>query len=232
MAEKKSPAVWLLAAGVIGVVGVGAFMLLGQTADETELRKQLSSYGVLTTMAGDGRRIGAVNFSTIKDKSQFDAAFEQALALTAVSSLNLDRMPVTPEHLERLDRLGALASLSLKSCGLDDAGLAGIADLGGLETLHLSDSDVTDQGLASLTSLSQLASVDLSESSVSRDLSPLASLPNLKWVVMARCSLEAGALQSLQASESLTRVTLTDASYDQADLEALQAAMPGLSIDE
>ena len=187
---------------------------------------------MLTTVASNGEQVAGVNFSTIKDKSDFREAFDIALGLEAVTTLNLNGMPVSNRDLSPIGQLTELQSLSLADCDVGGEGLGALSRLGNLETLYLNRTKVNDADLADLRYFPKLTAIDLSGSAVSSDLSPLVKLPKLKLVVLSNVSLEEGALAGLASTPALTRLNLSGASYAATDLENLKSAVPALVIDE
>lgn len=221
----------LLVTVAVLLVGVVAWIARGN-ADDSAQRDQLTEFGVLTTMQTDGKSIGSVNFSTIKDKANFAKALEVVLQLRNLTSLNMNGMPISNTDLEKVGQLTSLASLSLCDTKIGGAGLSPLGRLHNLETLFLSKTQVTDSDLKGLTQLDQLSSVDLSGSQLRDDLSSLAELPNLKWVLLNDLSLGEHALAGLRQAPSLTRVTLGDAEYSAIDLQDLMSAAPELTVDK
>lgn len=222
----------LLTIAIVLVAGGAIFYLATPfQRDETELRSQLSKFGVLATLGGNGRQIASVNFSTIKDKSNFENAFDVVAKLGALTSLILDKMPVDASDLHRLNGIRSLASISLSGCDIASEEVKQVANLRGLQSLNLSGTGVGDDDLPMLGRLTELSAIDLSDTQVENRLSPLAGLPNLKLLVLSGVSLADGALAELSSSSSLTRVSLGRSQYSERDLAALQEAKPSLVID-
>lgn len=217
----------------VAVVVVGAVAWIsGGNADESLQRAKLTELGVLTTMQTGGQSIGSVNFATIKDKAKFAEALDVVLQLRTLTSLNLNGMPIANTDLEKVGQLKSLASLSICDTHIGGAGLAPLGKLHYLETLFLSKTQVTDSDLKDLGQSGNLSSIDLSGSQLREDLSPLAELPNLKWVLLNNLTLGENALSGLRQAPSLTRVTLGEASYSADDLQSLMAAIPTLTVDK
>ncbi|TWT35948.1 Leucine Rich repeats (2 copies) [Posidoniimonas corsicana] len=201
-------------------------------ADETGTRAELSKYGVLATLDGSGSRVASVNFSTIKDEVNFEQAFEIVRGLRAVSSLNLDGMPIDDSHLAEIGKMTSLASLSLGGCGVGAEGLGDLRRLRDLAVLNLSGAQLSDDTLVEIGQLSKLTAIDLSECGPLTDLSPLAGLPKLNLLVLARAKLGDDALAGLQAAPAMTRLSLGGAEYSADDLKALRDSKPELVVDE
>lgn len=229
-AKKNIFTLLLITATVLVAVSIKPLVLL--VTDESATRVKLNDLGVLATTDGKTGKVLAVNFSVIKDKSNFQEAVGLVLGLKAITSLNLDGMPVSEEHVQKIGKLSSLASISLSSCAISSDGLKALTALKNLETLNLSKTQVNDADLKRFVALKKLTSVDLSSSKVSRELSPLASLPKLKLLLLSHNVLEDTALTSLSNAPALSRLLLIGAEYLAEDMQALQTAIPTLVINE
>lgn len=224
------PILVLLAITVI--LGAAGWLVTFKSGDENQARTLLSDAGALVAMNPDGRHIGTVSLATIQDSAKLPNALELTTKLQDVKSLDLNGTAVDNAALKQVGGTSSLVSLSLKSTQIDDAGLAHLAGLTKLESLHLNDTAVSDSGLASLGALRSLKVLDLSATEVTNDLSPLAQLKNLEWLVLGRLTLGDNSLAPLAELPKLKRVTLRGSTYPESAVEQLQASHPGLKVDE
>lgn len=232
--QRNSLKLPMITAGIFiaaALVLAAVWWLSQGAADERPLRSRLAEMGVIATLDSSGRSISTVNLASIRDPDRFDEAFEIVLDLGNISTLGLNGMPVTNADLERIAELSSLVTLSLSDCNVGGTGYEPLSNLVNLEYLHLPGTQTTDEDLESLSKIHSLASIDLSRTNVHSDLSPLAELPRLKWLLLIGNTLNDGALSGLIAAPALTRVTLTNAECADNDMKALQSAKPQIKLD-
>lgn len=224
---------FLLVVSGIALASFVAWWWIGTNrADEAAAKQQLVDLGALVAMDADGRHVGTVNLSTIADLSKVRAAFEVAAGLHQVKAIDFNRTEIDNSDLRTIGSMTTLTSLSLKSTNVDDEGLTSLSRLQRLESLHLNDTPITDTGLQRLAPLKSLKVIDLSGPGEISDLSPIATLPELEWLLLRESKLSDAALNTLSTAPALKRLTLTDAEYSESALKDLQKRRPELSIDE
>lgn len=222
----------LLLISIAVLAGGAVWWFTSGGGDEFQQKAQLADLGALVVMDSDGSHVSSVTLSTINDLQKVREALDLAAKLNRLKSLDANRTAIGNAELEVIGTIPSLVSLSLKRTDTDDQGMANLSDLQHLESLHLNDTAITDSGLTHLRELAQLKILDLSGTQVSKNLSAVAAMPQLEWLVLGRLSLEDEVFVELSKAPSLKRVTLRDANYSESALEKLRQQRPGISVDE
>ncbi|MGD9857288.1 MAG: leucine-rich repeat domain-containing protein [Planctomycetaceae bacterium] len=143
--------------------------------------------------------------------------------------LDLHDSQVTSDGLHQLTRWKSLRTLDLGNTPVTD--VTPLAALPHLESLQLNFSQVRRERLAGLTQLKSLLALGAGFIQVTdQDVIEIAKCPQLVEVNISASDLGEHGLQPLTSLEQLNMLVLVRAKYAAADLEAFQAARPGVTI--
>ena len=197
----------------------------------------ISALGVLTNLA-----------SLTLDNHQALRNLQPLASLTRLSTLSLIRCPqvrnLTPlqkltsltqlhhdgknvRNLRPLEGLTNLTSLKLSS----EALIKNLQPLAGLTSLTALTLGLGDRfgNLTPLAGLTELTALTLYSVSALRDLTPLQGLTSLQSLVIYDARVQS--LQALHGLTALTRLSLGTTTTPIAEIQALQAALPGCRVD-
>lgn len=228
----------MLVIAALVVLVIGGLILVFVAGDqltgpgEAETAKQLESLGALVVKDPSQSHVNSVNVSTIQSEEALAEAVQLLPKLSYIASLDASRTKITDEQLGAVGQLTSLTSLSLSETPITDDGLERLRGLSELQSLNIAVTNVSDAGLPAIAEMRDLKVVNLSGAKVSRDLSPLATLPALEWLVLRDTKLEDDALPSLSGSSSLRRLTLEGAQVTEESLAKLREQSPGLAINK
>jgi internalin A len=152
--------------------------------------------------------------------------------MTRLKHLDLEAVPLTDADLANLEGLTGLETLNLTSTPVTDAGLAHLEGLVNLKQLHLATTGIRGEGLGHLGRMTQLERLWLTRSKVD-DLSPLASLPGLKWLFLDGTPIDDAQLDHLSRLPALEALHLSGTKITDAGLTrllALKATLKGLRL--
>ena len=162
-------------------------------------------------------------------KTDIDKAIEYVGQLPFVTHLELTGLPVTDEHMKTVCGTGRINSLVLTGTQVTDEGLKTAAGLS-LNTLYVDKSQITGAGMQTLGTMSGLEILDISGLDLS-DISPLASLSELEWLIMDNSDVSSEALEVVAKLPGILRLSINGSNYAEADLQKLKSAKPSLKID-
>lgn len=219
------------AVAIVVAAAAVAFQLGGPRVDEAAAKTRLGELGALASMDAQRAHVGSLTLSTVKDPAAVDEVLQIASTLGALTSLNVNGVPLSPEQAARIGTIGSLESLSVKGTGLDDAAVDRLAGLNAVQALHLNRNPVTNSTLPALARMASLRVLDLSNTEVT-DPHALAEAEELEWLTLRDLTLADGSLATLAGAPNLSRLTLQGATYEASDLEELRNRNPALSIDE
>lgn len=218
------------------VIGGGWFALsLQKNQAEAAATKKIQALGGLTTKDGTQKHIGTLNLSPttrmVKSKADFDAIMASVSDLHYLGVLNLSKSEVTSEQLAGISGLKKLTTLQLSGTATSDSDLDNFTGMANLEALFLKGTKVSSRGLSELASMKKLAMIDLSDTDL-EDLTPLANLATLKWLLIKRDTPFSDAdVDAIGSIPNLGRLTVNPGQLTKEQTAMLKKALPTLSVE-
>lgn len=151
-------------------------------------------------------------------------------SLVKLRGLRLGRTRLDAEAATALSSLPCLESLAVHDAAVVGGALAHLAELPGLRQLSLYRCELAGAQLGAL-GLSLLEELDLTRCRLGPDRSSLGQLGNLRLLRLSKSDLELGDLEQLRRLQDLEVLGLGFVDLPREALEALQAAMPGVTVE-
>jgi serine/threonine protein kinase len=152
-----------------------------------------------------------------------------------VQMITLEKLQNANELMDSIHDLEKLSVLAVKSCPLDDAGLAKLKNLPGLEWLIIKDARLTGAGLAVLHDLPNCRYVDIVDAPISdQGLSHLQQIPKLDRLVLQGTKITGPGLKYLVKAPNIQRLDLSKSPVNDAGLAQLPSLpkLTDLSLNE
>ena len=158
-----------------------------------------------------------------------DANLARLPALPGLLKLDLQDAQVTSDGLKHIAQWRNIRTLNLGNTKVTD--ITPLAELPHLESLLLNFSQVRGKHLAGLSQLKNLKELGAGYIQVTDpDVVEIAKCTGLEQLSIAAAQLGEHGLQPLTSLSRLDTLVLKDASFNAADLQALQAAFPNLDV--
>lgn len=161
------------------------------------------------------------------------AALLQLSSLPRMHDLRLSGVTVSAEELAAVSKFRSLKSLDLFAARFSESDLSEISSSSSLTSLSLSCTSVTDSGLSYIKNLSHLRELDLCNAKVSdvgiRDLSQLGDLKTLN---LCGTFVTDSCVSDLSRMKSLKYVNITNTEISKTAADKLEAAIPGIEIEQ
>lgn len=123
--------------------------------------------------------------------------------------------------------------MTLNKTEITDKGIGFISQMLNLETLYLIDTKITNASIPVIAQLKSLRILEISADGITGGLAPIATLPQLKWLLLREITIKDDSLAKLGASPSLSRLTLTGSTIEKsASFTKLKSSAPGITINE
>jgi hypothetical protein len=218
---------------VLIVAGIGWWLWSSRQAAARELAAsdELKKLGALVVMDAGRKHVFSVNLSTLQSPDSLDRAVALLPELPQVQSLHVEGAAFGDQHAAVVGRLAELRDLALSGTKITDAGLDELQGLSRLDALYLVDTAVTDAGIPPLARLDSLKILDISRTKIAGNFEQLRALASLKHLLVQNLTLDAAAMSVFGELPSLSRLTLTNATYPQEALAELRQKRPELAID-
>ncbi|MEC9095341.1 MAG: hypothetical protein VX776_01845, partial [Planctomycetota bacterium] len=150
---------------------------------------------VLKTL-GHCKALSALSLADTNITDRWLPALQQA---TALEHLVLYSTPLTGSNLQSLAPLDELSYLDLSNCPLSTNGVEQLQRLSALTSLELIGGNLSDQAIRSLVS-TKVTHLNLSNSSIDgTDLKVLATMPELKEIIIRNCSITRNDFEMFQS---------------------------------
>lgn len=194
------------------------------------LNKQLVDAGgsQAVRLQKDGDKVGAIYVL-----SNIDEVMPHISTLKNVSEIYFQDNGFEDKHVPYLNGISALNSLVISQTKITDAGVAKLAGMN-LEALFLDGTSVTSVCLEAIGQIPKLKSLDLGSTNVQDDLTPLAKLEDLEWLVLRDTDLSSLSDESIAALTSipkLARLTVTNTGITEDAKRRLKSAKPALNLE-
>lgn len=183
-------------------------------------------------IVAEGDKIGTIYIQT-----HVDEIMPHVATLKNVKEVSIGQGGFTDEHVQHLRKVSSINSLVLGDSTLTDAGAAELAKiLSGtkIENLCLDNAPITSAALTSISQIKSLMTLDLTGTNIADDLTALAGMPNLQWLLirdMDLSSLEEASLTTLAELPKLGRLTVTNTGITAEAIQQLKRAKPGLNLE-
>ena len=148
-----------------------------------------------------------LRFLSMDNAPVADAGIAHLRTLHNLFELHLDRTGLTDKGMTYIAEIPTLRNLSVKGTAISDRGVEALSGLT-LRSLFLSDTQITDQALKALSSAKDLQRLSLNSCRrVSGDgIKYLTQLPNLQYLDVEHCSLNAAGLAAFAQFKHLIAV--------------------------
>ena len=183
-------------------------------------------------LVSEGDKVG-----TIYILSHVDELMPHVATLKSVKEVSIEKGGFTDQHVRHLRKISSLNSLVLGDSELTDAGaeeLAGILARTEIENLCLDSAPITSAALSSISQVKSLMTLDLTATNVADDLTALAKMANLQWLLirdMDLSKLSEPSLTTLAELPELRRLTVTNTGLTTEAIQRLKRAKPGLNLE-
>ncbi len=170
-------------------------------------------------------------FAGSQRNSEFHEDVLRYLDSLDIESVQLRRVPITPEGLRHLRTLKRLKTLRLYDLEITDEALHRLRDVEGLKSLSLCALEITDDALAFLRDLRALEEIDLDSTVVTdKAMEHLAGLSNLRVVRLRFSMVSDEGVMRLAALPRLERLSIDYTAVTSAGLRRFQKAAPRVEI--
>lgn len=170
---------------------------------------------------------------TIYILSDVEEVMPHVASMKSVKEIYLQSADFTDKHVAMISGISELNSLVVSKTKITDDGVKSMEGMQ-LEALFLDGTGVTSACLPSVATLSGLTSLDLGGTNVQDDLTPLAKMASLQWLVlrdMDLSNISDASLEALCAMPDLRRLTVTNSNLTLESQTRLKSAKPGLNLE-
>lgn len=215
------------------IVATLCFCLLGCGAkDDSAVRTSLTAAGAMLTPGDAKKPVDAVTLSVITDAAKLD---EAVALLPKLSVLKIVRAPgsgVNDSHMETIGSIPTLIDVNLTETKVTDAGVKHLTGCTKLFNLSLYGTEVSDACLEDIGKLTGLHILNLGKTKVSGDLSQLANLKELEWLVVSDLpELPDSIADTLGTLPNFSHLQMTNTKISDAAIAKLRKARVGIKID-
>jgi hypothetical protein len=200
-------------------------------ARELAASDELKQLGALVVMDAGRKHVNSVNLSTLQSPDSLDRAVALLSDLPQVQSLHVEGTAFGDQHAAVLGRLDQLRDLALSSTKITDAALDELQGLSHLDALYLVDTAVTNAGMPAIARVDSLKILSISQTKVTGNFESLRELASLQHLLVQDLTLDAAAMNVFGELPSLSRLSLTNATYPQEALDQLRQKRPELVVD-
>lgn len=206
--------------------------------------KQLTFYGNCRMTDANAAAVGklasleelAANGTALSDEAFKSLARLKELRKLVFWHLGWQKVPITGTGFAELAECPKLETFGFAGSTIGDDGLQALAKVKQLKHLVFYHTRVTDAGLAPLKALTDLREVNAGPQFSMRlgdaGLATLAAIPSLETLTYSETILTYdGSLKHLKELKSLKSLKLEKTEIAPADLEKLQADLPGVKIE-
>lgn len=203
------------------------------SVDDKEVMAKLRELRAIFSKSSDKTRIHSISFVTLRDRENFETVLDVIGGCPEIKSLDMKSSLVTDDDLKKVSAIPSVVSLTLNKTGITDKGIGFISQMPNLETLYLADTKITNASIPAIAQAKSLRILEISTDGVNGGLAPIATLPQLNWLLLREVTIKDDSLTTLGASPSLSRLTLTGSTIeDSASLAKLKSSAPGITINE
>jgi hypothetical protein len=199
-------------------------------ANEAAAAAKLTELGAFV-QKGQAQQVATINLSPPEAKENLDAIVAELPALTRLTNLNALGAPLTDEHLRTVGQLDSLEALLLQETNVTDAGMPHLVGLDNLINLDLYGTGVSDKGLESVGQLHSLKNLNIGNTPVTGDLSELARLQSLEWLLIPDMKLSDDVVKTLANLGRLSHLSINGSTISEQALDELRKKKPNLTID-
>lgn len=226
--SKASCGLLLLAAAALMSAGCGS---------EADAIAKLRAISDAAVAAGENQPIfiqmNGDKVGTMMVQGHVDEALPHIATLGKVTEIYFAGTDFDDADVASLTGLSSLRSLVLSDTKITDAGVAELASLP-LESISLNGTSITAAAAESISAMSALDTLNISKTKVHEDLTPLATLENLEWLLIAETDLSGlddASIEVLCNLPKLKRFTATGSNLKAETIDRLKAAKPALSLE-
>lgn len=214
----------LLLAGL--VAGGGYFAMESMNAGgEVDAVAKLKEFGAIPTFKK--KRLDTISLNTIRDPANLPAAIDLLAKCKKISYITFQATALSDADMKKVAAFTNLTNLILRETQITDEGVKQIANLEKLQTLDLSGTRISSKSIDVISTLPQLKVLTLSGTDVNGGLAPLASCPELTWLVIENLELEDDSIGELGGT-TIQRITMRGAKLKD---ESILGKLKGLTID-
>lgn len=219
---------------LLGLVILGLWYVLQSAARKAESAAgaKIKALGALAVMDANREYVASLNTMTIKDSEKFNEVMSLTPALKRLQILNLSKASVTSEQLAAFSGLTRLTTLQLNDTATKDSDIQHFRKMAVLESLYVANTNITEAAVDEIAKLKSLTVLDISRNEL-KDLSPLASIPKLSWLVFQKdAPLSDETLESIGKISSLRRLSINPQFFSETQRDRLTDINSQLSIDK
>lgn len=220
----------LLAIGALllaGLVAGGGYFALDRinAGGEADAVAKLKEFGAIPSFRK--KRLDTIALSTVRDPANLPAAIDLLKKCKKVSSITFQATALSDADMEKIAACTNLTNLNLRETQITDEGVKQLANLPKLQTLDLSATQVTSASFDVISKLPKLKVLTLSGTNVNGGLTPLASTPELKWLLLENLTIEDDSIGDLGGC-TIQRITLRGAKLND---ESVLSKLTGVKLD-